>query len=615
MTISGAQFSAWLATDAERTILCEIDFAYESAGAPAESTIYLANRPYTTRPTDSPASTRYRAVISKAPVLDRKVNPDTLGGITQVSVGELELVNVDGELDALMSLVIDGREVRLYLGDRAWARADFRLVTVGLAEVASGDDSRLVIQIRDQRLLLDKTIAGAVVNDERRKPIVLGWNGSVGGFSIEPVVKNAATLEYYVIDNYVGSVVQGVYDNGVTLDSGGIFSGDNAAITANAGTETITRVAHGLAIDDVVHFTVTSDIFAGLAANTQYWVISAGFTADNFRLSTTKGGSAVDITGTSFSGTIACNRRRYYDNSAADGTIKLSSSPTGRLTADVVGYSPTQSIGSGATGELLQSMLVDYGGVYVGNIDSTSFENVDGSLTAGQLAAGRVVLERENLLGVLEDIARVAQVCFGPDHEGVFRAFRIDLSGLAAATATRTLQRSDVTGSVSVTNAREIVGTVALRSQKNEQPLTFGEIGVSVGVSDRRILSTQYREVAESTAPSGTSYATNWQGFHTTAIRREVAGAFAATGADLVAAADEILGDQKPHIRTVQLETDLRAYEWLLGEVVALTYPRYGMSGGVNFRLIGVQTDLNADRCRLTLIARFAPAVTSASID
>lgn len=615
MAISDAQFTAWLSTDTERTILCELAFAYESAGAPAESTIYLANRPYTTRPTDSPANTRYRAVISRAPVLDRSVNPDALGGITQVSLGELELANGDGELDALVDLVIDGREVRIYLGDRSWARSDFRLVTVGLSELAQADDDRVVIQIRDPRLLLDKTIAGAIVNDERRKPLVFGWDGSVGGLSIEPVVKNASTLDYYVIENYVGSVVQGVYDNGVTLDAGTVFSGDNTAITADAGTDTITRVAHGLAIDDVVHFTVTSGIFAGLAANTQYWVISAGFTADDFRLSTSKGGSAVDITGTSFSGLIACNRRRYYDNSSVDGTIKLSSSPAGRLTADVVGYSPTHSIGIGATGEMLRAMLIDYGGVYVGNVDATSFDNVDSSLTAGDLAAGRVVLERENLLGVLEDIARVAQVCFGPDHEGVFRAFRIDLSALAAASATRTLTRFDITGTPRLTNNREIVGTVALRSRKNQQPLSFGEIGGSVSVADRRELSAQYREAAESTAPSGTSYASNWQGFHKTAIRREVGGAFAASGSNLIAAADEILGDQKPHIRTVEVETDLRAYEWLLGEVVAFTYPRYGMSSGVNFRLIGVQTDLNADRCRLTLIARVSPAVTSASID
>lgn len=615
MTISADQFTAWLSTDAERTVLCELDFAYESGGAPAESTLYLANRPYTTRPTDSPANTRYRAVIARAPVLDRSVNPDALGGLTQVSLGELELVNGDGELDSLMDLVIDGREVRLYLGDRTWERSDFRLVTVGLAEVAQADDERIVVQVRDQRLLLDKTIAGAIVNDERRKPIVLGWNGSACGFSIEPVVKNAATLEYYVLENYVGSVVSGVYDNGVTLDAGIAFTGDNTAITANAGTDTITKVGHGLAIDDVVTFTVTSGIFAGLSAYTQYWVISAGFTADDFRLSTTKGGSAVDITGTSFAGLIGCSRRRYYDNSAVDGTIKLSSSPAGRLTADVVGYSPTQNIGTGATGEMLRAMLVDYGGIYVGDIDSTSFENVDVSLGAGALAAGRVVTERENLLAVMEDIARVAQVCFGPDHQGTFRAFRVDLSALAAASATRSLTRFDLAGIPRLSNAREIVGTVALRSQRNQQPLSFGEIGGSVSVADRRELSAQYREAAESTAPSGTSYSSNWQGFHKTAIRREVGGAFAASGSDLVAAADEVLGDQKPHIRTVEVETDLRAYEWLLGDVVSLTYPRYGMSSGVNLRLVGVQTDLNSERCRLTLIARFAPAVTSASID
>lgn len=611
MTITDPQFSAWLATDSRRAVLCELDYAIESGGAPAESTLYLSNCPYTTGPADSPANTRYRDCIVRAPVIDRSVNADTLSGLTRISVGELELANADGELDGVLGLIIDGRAGRFYLGDPSWPRSDFRLVLSCLSEFARGEDQRVTIKVRDGRLLLDKTIAGAIVNDERRKPIVLGWNGSACGFSIEPVVKNASTLEYYVLENYVGSIVSGVYDNGVTLDDGVAFTGDNTAITANAGTDTITRVGHGLAVDDVVRFTVTSDIFAGLSANTQYWVISAGFTADNFRLSTTKGGSAVDITGTTFSGLIGCSVRRYYDNAAVDGTIKLSSSPSGRLTADVVGYSPTHNIGTGATGEMLRAMLVDYGGIYVGDIDSTSFEDVDSALGAGQLAAGRVVTERENLLDVMEDIARVAQVCFGPDHEGTFRAFRINLSALSGESASRTLTALDVTSPPVLTNAREIVGTVALLSQKNEQPLSLGEVGASVSVADRRELSAQYREAAESTAPSGTSYASNWQGFHSTAIRREASGAFAASGSDLVAAADEILGDQKPHMRTVQLEMDLRAYEWLLGEVVSLTYPRYGMSGGVKFRLVGVQTDLNKGRCAVTLIARIAPTTSA----
>lgn len=613
MAISDAEFTAWLAKDAPRVVLAELKYAYESGGAPAEGTIYLANRPFVTRPEDTPASQPYRDVIRGVPKFSRSVPTDPLGGITAVAVGELDLDNADGSVDFLLDLIIDGRECRLYLGSPEWPRSDFRLVLVTLAEVASAaDDATLRVLLRDQRLLLDKAIAGAIVNDERRKPIVLTYGGGAG-YSIEPVEKSAATLEYYVLDNYAGGTVQDVKDNGLSLSSGLLWTGDNTAITANAGTDTITRVAHGLAVNDVIDFTTTGSIFAGLTGSTQYWVISAGLTADDFRLSTSKGGSAVDITGTSFSGLLGCTRKRYFNKAATDGTIQLSSTPAGRLTADVVGYSISQDLGTGAVGELLRAMLIDYGGMLAADVDTTSFRAADSTMTGNWLLTGRAVLQRENLLEVLDDIARVAQICYGPDHAGTFRAFRLDLSSLSGQTATREVTALDVMEAPGLENERIVTGTVALLSRKNERALSYGEFAGAVTVADRRELAGQFRMASENTAPTGSGYSTNWQGFHRTASRREVGGAIAASGASLTALADEILGDLKPHRKTVSLEIDLRAYEWRLGDVVRLTYPRYGLSAGVNFRLVGIETDLISERCSLRLLTRIAPDTSTAS--
>jgi len=56
--------------------------------------------------------------------------------------------------------------------------------------------------------------------------------------------------------------------------------------------------AHGLAANDRVVFEVVEGLTipAGLTAGTLYHVISTGLTTDAFRVSTTQGGSAVDIT-------------------------------------------------------------------------------------------------------------------------------------------------------------------------------------------------------------------------------------------------------------------------------------------------------------------------------
>lgn len=58
-----------------------------------------------------------------------------------------------------------------------------------------------------------------------------------------------------------------------------------------------TKVAHTLVEGDIVHFTTTGALPTGLAVNTDYYVISAGLTADAFRVSTSRGGSAVNTTG------------------------------------------------------------------------------------------------------------------------------------------------------------------------------------------------------------------------------------------------------------------------------------------------------------------------------
>lgn len=616
MAISDAEFLRWLKLpNVRREVLYEQEFAYESGGAPAVGTMRFSRLGYRTKATDSPASVNYRPALKVCPTVKRAVDPDPLGGFISVSLGGVEISNADGEFDDLLNLIIDGREGRLYIGSPDWPRADFRLVQKVLAEVVTAPAGMRSIKlaVREKRLLLDTDIAGDAVNDERRKPLVFSYGGGSGGFSVEPVEKDAANLEYYVLQNYASAVLNGLYDDGTALDDGIIFSGDNTAITANAGTDTITRTAHGLEINDVVRFTLTDTIFAGLSAFTQYWVIAAGYTADDFRLSLTKGGSPVDITGTSFTGLIACRRRRYYDSVGVDGTVKLSSTPAGRLTADVAGYSASQSLVDGATGELLRAMIVDYAGISTSDVDTTSFRNVDASLSSAILNAGRVVTQRENLRQVLRDIAVTAQICIGEDNEGVLRAFRIDLSALSGETPDHYLAAAALTEHPVASNAREIVGTVAVRSQRNSTPLTYGEIDSLVAVEDARAFAAEFRAMAESAAPSGTSYATNWQSYHLTAVRKEVAGAFSGSDTQVDDTADEILGDLKPHIRTVEVETDLRAYSWRLGACVNLTHPRYGCAAGVNFRLIGHEIDLNSFRCRLTLLARFAPNTTSSA--
>jgi hypothetical protein len=70
--------------------------------------------------------------------------------------------------------------------------------------------------------------------------------------------------------------------------------------TADATANDVQSVAHGLALDDRIVFEVVEGLSVptGLTAGTLYYVISTGLTTDAFRVATTSGGAAVDITGT-----------------------------------------------------------------------------------------------------------------------------------------------------------------------------------------------------------------------------------------------------------------------------------------------------------------------------
>lgn len=73
--------------------------------------------------------------------------------------------------------------------------------------------------------------------------------------------------------------------------AGVVLTNPSAAVDDIVDTDT----AHGFAADDVVEFTALTG-GAGLAINTQYFVISANLAAQTFQVSATKGGTAINFT-------------------------------------------------------------------------------------------------------------------------------------------------------------------------------------------------------------------------------------------------------------------------------------------------------------------------------
>lgn len=85
-------------------------------------------------------------------------------------------------------------------------------------------------------------------------------------------------------------------------------------ITVNVD-NTITSNAHGLELGDLVTFTTTTTLPAGLTVGVVYFVIAGGLTANTFKVSTTYAGTEVDITDTGTgTHTFASSIKTYSSN-------------------------------------------------------------------------------------------------------------------------------------------------------------------------------------------------------------------------------------------------------------------------------------------------------------
>lgn len=72
----------------------------------------------------------------------------------------------------------------------------------------------------------------------------------------------------------------------------------------------VSLTTHGLVLDDIIYFTTTGALPTGVTANTRYYVIAGGLTADAFEFSASKGGAAVNTSG-SQSGVHTLHRSPY----------------------------------------------------------------------------------------------------------------------------------------------------------------------------------------------------------------------------------------------------------------------------------------------------------------
>lgn len=134
------------------------------------------------------------------------------------------------------------------------------------------------------------------------------WAGIGGGAT-------GAGVDAVFVEN--DQLVTGDY----TIGQGALISGVTVTIASPA---VFTLAGHGLVADQPVRFTTTGALPTGLSTSDVYYVISTGLTADDFRVATSVGGSAVNTSG-SQSGTHSVAKVK---NATSGGPVTVATGAT-----------------------------------------------------------------------------------------------------------------------------------------------------------------------------------------------------------------------------------------------------------------------------------------------
>lgn len=298
-------------------------------------TAYIADGGFTSSAWDSPASQHYDAWMSKVPSFSRDMGV-ALTGAARVTIGELGVSNpsggvgVAGTRDTWERIKWKRDYVKLFLGDDSWPKHDFRLMVLGRLGQPKSSANEITFPIGDLSDVLNEVLQRRVYTSGTMvgKPYPLSA-GVV--YWIEPPL--VAANEYQINDGPINgndpwlglnSFISLLYDNWVSV----VTATATRTISAvNAATNTLTtNTAHGFVANGTYIPTGTPP--APLVAGTPYFVLAAGLTATDFRLSATVGGTEVDITG-STTGSSYYYMPGYINKSK--GTLVYGSNPAGRL--------------------------------------------------------------------------------------------------------------------------------------------------------------------------------------------------------------------------------------------------------------------------------------------
>lgn len=107
--------------------------------------------------------------------------------------------------------------------------------------------------------------------------------------------------QFWNLVSFTVALVQGITQTPqpiLMIDEGLNTDGNLGTVTVTiASPGVFTRVAHGLIEGEQIFLKTTGALPTGLAVDTPYYIIAAGLTADAFQVSATRGGAAINTSG------------------------------------------------------------------------------------------------------------------------------------------------------------------------------------------------------------------------------------------------------------------------------------------------------------------------------
>lgn len=502
--------------------------AYDPA-LPGLRTLYFSSQGYTAGASNIPpggvAHTAYDPRIQQPAVLRRDCfDAGTTGGASRVGYGALELVNVDGGLDYLADLGIDGQPCSLIFGNIERGGAPvWQTVLTGTVEQPAIGWSSVTLRLRDRQAELVKPLSPTTYLGTNALPNGLEGVDDLKGknkpklfgrvFNINPPLVNTSRLIYQVSDGAINTV-DAVYDRGLALTKG-------ADYTSQADMETTAPASGGFRV----------------------W--------------------------------------------PAGGYFRLGSSPTGIITADAMQGATTAARTAAQLMKAMASTIIapaDINTADVSAIDSANSSEV-GFWTDGADDCDEGINEIANSIGAW----------WGFDRLGKMRMARLEApSGTPAAYLTASdIIRIDRVASNDA--GRGIPAWKVALNYKKFYSVQENDLAGAVSITRRADLAKEYRTVEASDATVKTR--------HTLATPLEFDTLLIdATAAQTEATRRLTLYKAERATITARLGLDPSLLSTIdLGAVVRLTLPRFGMSAGRDFRVIGLQPDYRLGVIDVTL--------------